>query len=47
MTQLPQSVCVYCFLMLNKGETYAHQKCVDKAAKEAGNDSQTPEESKL
>ncbi|MGE4832548.1 fimbrial protein [Yersinia enterocolitica] len=33
--------------MFNKGETYAHQKCVDKAAKEAGNDSQTPKAPEL
>lgn len=34
MPELPQSICIFCFLMLNKGETYAHQKCIDKAAKE-------------
>ncbi|CNC29103.1 Uncharacterised protein [Yersinia pseudotuberculosis] len=34
MPELPQSICIFCFLMLNKCETYAHQKCIDKAAKE-------------
>lgn len=34
MPELPQSICIFCFLMLNKGETYAHQKCIDKSAKE-------------
>ncbi|WP_261172629.1 hypothetical protein [Yersinia alsatica] len=44
MTELPQSICVYCFLMLNKGETYAHQKFIDKAAKEAADDNRQAEE---
>ncbi len=34
MSEIPQSICIFCLLMLNKGETYAHQKCIDKAAKE-------------
>lgn len=47
MSEIPQSICIFCFLMLNKGETYAHQKCIDKAAKEAGNDSKTPKAPEL
>lgn len=38
MPELPQSICIFCFLMLNKDETYAHQKCIDKAAKEEADD---------
>ncbi|HDL6643236.1 TPA: hypothetical protein SBJ50_002978 [Yersinia enterocolitica] len=45
MSEIPQSICIFCFLMLNKGETYAHQKCIDKAAKEEADDKQATEPS--
>lgn len=44
MPELPQSICTFCFLMLNKGETYAHQKCIDKAVKEEADDNRQTKE---
>ncbi len=44
MPELPQSICIFCFLMLNKGEIYAHQKCIDKAEKEEADDNRQAKE---
>ncbi|CNJ79433.1 Uncharacterised protein [Yersinia intermedia] len=47
MLELQRSVCAFCFKPMTDGSIYAHQKCIDKAAKEAGNDSQTPKAPEL
>lgn len=34
MLELQRSVCAFCFKPMTDGSIYAHQKCIDKAAKE-------------
>ncbi|HHG9960371.1 TPA: hypothetical protein ACPZLH_001547 [Yersinia enterocolitica] len=48
MSELPQSVCVYCFGQLKPDEVYACEKCAEENAppelKEAADDNRQAEE---
>lgn len=45
MLELQRSVCAFCFKPMTDGSIYAHQKCIDKAAKEEADDKQATESS--
>lgn len=51
MSELPQSVCVYCLGQLKPDEAYSCDQCERENASreilEAGNDSQTPKSPEL
>lgn len=51
MSELPQSVCVYCLGQLKPDETYSCDQCERENASremlEVGNDSQTPKAPEL
>ncbi|MFQ6250454.1 hypothetical protein [Yersinia enterocolitica] len=44
MLELQRSVCAFCFKPMTDGSIYAHQKCIDKAAKEEADDNRQTKE---
>ncbi|HHH0624286.1 TPA: hypothetical protein ACPZRI_000021 [Yersinia enterocolitica] len=43
MLELQRSVCALCLKPMTDGSIYAHQKCIDKAAKEEADDNRQAE----